>query len=260
MKNGSCRLCDNERDLHKSHIFPRGLYKRFIADQSKGGRFLNLRDEKINNSQRVRYWFCSDCEARLQRGEDAYYRLIDTKPLPDEHVYEQWLHYFAVSMSWRGALFYFQDQPGIEWMETPIGVWKSYLLNPDSNPSPYDQYLVSIASAEWKPWNQSLGSFAKPNLHLTFVMVGPMVVIGIAHPNEFDERDLLPLAAAKLSPSGGRLSLENTPADSMEYVPHVKTALGFFRDASRLKIEQIVDRRPSDFKDVLGSGEEVGTS
>jgi hypothetical protein len=234
-----CNLCNSRCKLKKSHIFPKGIYKRFVGDQSKSGAFLNLRDGRVNNLQFTRHWFCDDCEHRLQRGEDVYYKLVDNKPFPQIYSYDKWLYYFAVSISWRCALFYFENAQGSTYVQPALDCWRMYLLSETPIPEPYSQYMVSIASPKWKPWNQSLGGFAMPNLHLSLSVVGPLIIIGTTQPQEFSSADSKVLESAQLLPSGGNILFHDATIESICAVNHVATAIRFWQSVSENLIGRI---------------------
>src|SRR5581483_11703832 len=80
---GNCRLCGQPRPLKNSHIWSAFAYKSFVADQSKGGLFVDLCAKRMRptNRQHKARWFCSDCEQTIGRFE-AY-----ASPLCD-HILE----------------------------------------------------------------------------------------------------------------------------------------------------------------------------
>src|SRR5260370_41846104 len=58
----NCRLCGQHRELVLSHLWPNFVYKRYVADQSMGGRFLDLRQKRLIGKQYKFRWLCADCD------------------------------------------------------------------------------------------------------------------------------------------------------------------------------------------------------
>ncbi len=237
MEYGVCRLCRRESDLHRSHIFPAGLYKRFVSDLARGGGFLSLREGRITNQQFVRVWFCTECEARLKQGEDAYYALLQARPTSPQ--YDKRLYDFAVSISWRCALFYFEESQGVQWVESALECWRRYLLNELADAEPYSQLMASLESPSWKPWNQGLGGFAMPNLNLVLSLVGPFVIFGLSRPRELTQADIALLEPARLLPGGGQASLDDSVIESLVSVDSIRIAMSFLTEASSNRIREM---------------------
>src|SRR5271157_4604908 len=100
---GKCHLCGNVDQLEDSHIWPSFAYKRFAANQAKGGQFIDLQKMTLSNKQYKRFWFCGACEDRLGKSEDWAARLctrIANDPKAPQS-YDVRLLDFAVSISWR---------------------------------------------------------------------------------------------------------------------------------------------------------------
>lgn len=241
MELGECRLCRVVGQLHASHIFPKGLYKRFVSDLTRGGAFISLRNKKETSKQFVRYWFCTDCEQRLKRGEDVFYSFLKDRPA-SSHC-DPLLCYFAVSISWRCALFYFEDSRGEEWVAQAMERWRTFLLDQAHEPEPYSQYLISIEHLKWHPWNRGLGGFAMPNLNHVFSMVGPFIILGISRPQEFTAEELKLLEPAKLTTAGGTGSLDEKFIDSIFAVKRFRTAFDFMMTVSQNQLLEIAERQ-----------------
>ena len=64
-----CHLCGEPHELRQSHIWSQFAYKRYAADQGKGGRFADLFKSRLSNVQYTESWFCDQCEQRF--GEAA---------------------------------------------------------------------------------------------------------------------------------------------------------------------------------------------
>lgn len=239
--DGQCRLCHKSKVLVESHIFPAGAYKRFVSDQSKGGSFLNLKYMNVRSKQFTRNWLCTDCERSLdEKGEKYFFTLNDSgAPIAD---YERALYYFAVSISWRSALFYFETEAGIQHVKAALEQWRKYLLGESSTAEPYSQYLLSIHSAKWEHWNHAVGGFAMPNMHLAFSTVGPYLIFGITNPNEFTYKDKTRIAPAQLNPAGGKFQFDDSMIDAAYGIHHVKVAIDFWQKVGLDKLMQLAQK------------------
>jgi len=237
----ACRLCHKSEKLRDSHIYPAGAYKRFVSDQSKGGSFLNLKYMNVRPKQFTCKFLCSDCEQSLnKKGEKYFFTLIDSgAPIAD---YEPALYYFAVSISWRSALFYFETKPGIQHVKAALEQWRKYLLGESSTAEPYSQYLLSIQSAKWEHWNRAVGGFAMPNMHLAFSTVGPYLILGITNPKEFTDNDKRILAPAHLNLAGGKIQFDDSMTDAAYGIHHVKVAIDFWQKVALDKLMQLAEK------------------
>ena len=236
--DGQCRLCHESKVLVESHIFPAGAYKRYVSDQSKGGSFLNLKYMNVRPKQFTRNWLCTDCERRLnEKGEKYFFTLIDSGvPIAD---YERALYYFAVSVSWRSALFYFETNAGIQHVKAAIEQWRKYLYGESSTAEPYSQYLLSIQSAKWEHWNRAVGGFAMPNLHLAFSIVGPYLILGITNPRAFTDIAMTMLSHAQLEPAGGKIQFDDSMTDAAYGIHHVRVAIDIWQKVGHHKLMQL---------------------
>lgn len=73
MKIGICKLCNNEKELRKSHVIPRSVFKRAL----KGfiyGRMLDQKSNKVVNvqDQWATYLLCAECESKLNTRYEYY--------------------------------------------------------------------------------------------------------------------------------------------------------------------------------------------
>jgi hypothetical protein len=241
MPDGICRLCGNQRQLRESHVFPRGVYTRFVSDKQRGGSLLDLRNMREHSIQLRRRWFCAECEQRLdQGGENYFFRWLS--PTEPTSTYQPMLHYFTVSVSWRCALLHFETTTGIECIVDALDAWRAYLLGTAAEIGPYSQYLLSLNAPKWDHWNRSLGGTAVPNHHLVFSVLGPFAVLGITHPDEFTDAEKMALAPAKLHRAGGMLQLDEATTDGATTVSHVCAAFEFWRTVARQKLSALAER------------------
>ena len=109
---GKCHLCGKTRVLRASHIWPQFAYKRYVADPSKGGRFVDLFTMTMHNRQYKRPWLCDECEQRFSKSETPTASLYDRlEASPDaKQPYGEYLLPFATSVSWRTLKLYYEDK------------------------------------------------------------------------------------------------------------------------------------------------------
>lgn len=228
MPEDTCRLCREERQLRDSHVFPRGIYTRFVSDNRRGGSLLDLRNMRERSIQFKRRWFCAECEKRLDAGgENYFFRWLGT--VQPTSVYEPMLYYFAVSVSWRCALLHFETTAGIECITDAIESWRAFLLGTTAQVEPYSQYMLSLDAPKWDHWNRGVGGTAVPNHHLVFSILGPFAVLAITHPGEFSADEKLTLAPAELRPAGGTIELDEATTDRALAIRHARAACDFWR-------------------------------
>jgi hypothetical protein len=82
MRRGICKLCFCERDLRRSHLMARSLYKKSGSDDPKQPHPLvrTAKGTKPSSHQVQDYVFCHGCEQRFgKEGEDYMMRLVVTR-------------------------------------------------------------------------------------------------------------------------------------------------------------------------------------
>jgi hypothetical protein len=90
LKRGKCELCHAVADLHDSHFLPKGGYKRTRATDLKNQNPVVLSGGKARqSSMQVRdYKFCGACEARFNKGGEAW--ILNS--IPQDYGHPFWLH------------------------------------------------------------------------------------------------------------------------------------------------------------------------
>ena len=127
MKRGTCKLCQNEADLQKSHYLGRALYK-LCSDDGELPVLVSPNLVTQDQKQIKDYVLCWDCEQRFTtKGEDYVMGMVNRKngfrmmeliranPMrrvegdysvyraTDMRIDTDRLAYFALSVIWRGA-------------------------------------------------------------------------------------------------------------------------------------------------------------
>lgn len=100
---GRCALCHNEKELRESHIIPKFVI-RYLKKTSIGNiRVANNPNKPVQDGEK-HYLLCGDCEGRFNSAETPFSKRIFYPYIEqnqDEFHYEEWLHYFITSVSWR---------------------------------------------------------------------------------------------------------------------------------------------------------------
>lgn len=174
MQRGTCKLCDQEKDLCDSHYLPAVVYKYSRAKDLKNPSPVMLRGEspKQGTHQVRDYVFCQDCERRLnENGERWVSKIIPQDygapfPLLDaltkaravtsepgrvriaavgvDDVEVEKLLYFASSIFWRGSVHKWSPVGGFEipelHLENHENELKLYLRG--ERPFPPDMFIT----------------------------------------------------------------------------------------------------------------------
>ncbi len=178
MPTGICALCKAYRELQLSHIWSSFGYKRYVANQKRGGAFLDLPKQKSHNKQVKDYLLCAECEQRLSRNETGAAGFLDqvAKSPASAHNYDLSLHDFAVSISWRAALYLGAD------MELACDQWRRYLLGKRGDVGAFTQHAF-IAFGQDIPgrdveWHKSLGGQVFVKERFVLSRMGPLLIVG----------------------------------------------------------------------------------
>jgi hypothetical protein len=167
--------------LQESHVWPKFAY-RYVADQSRGGEFIDLHKGIATNAQYKEHWLCAPCEAILCTHENEaaqFCRAIDRQPTePQEHG--DWLLPFLTSISWRSALFDLErgrirpDEKLIEAMKR----WRRYLLRRVPHVGLYAQHLILVVDHQ-TAGHKVLGGQVFPRNGLVMSQIGPLFIAGL---------------------------------------------------------------------------------
>lgn len=140
VRKGICKLCLAEKELQRSHLMPRSLYKKCMSGDPKRPHPLagSLKGIRQTSYQVADYVFCRDCEQRISRnGEDYMMRLVATQstfPLLDmlaasgpgisagpvrayaasktALIDRDKIGYFATSVFWRASVHKWRQEDG----------------------------------------------------------------------------------------------------------------------------------------------------
>jgi hypothetical protein len=186
MTRGICRLCQEEKDLQKSHYMPAGVYRPYRQSTKGSTPLVITRKYLVQTTEQMSdYLLCADCEqlfnlngerwtlARIARPEgfalrtsvlNCPYRVLNaevryyvTRGAKD--IDHEKLVYFALSVFWRGAVRTW-TRSGDTTDEIDLGEYgepiRLFLLGK----APYPKDVVVIASL-W-PFDESLPAIYHP--------------------------------------------------------------------------------------------------
>jgi hypothetical protein len=140
---GNCGLCGQKKRLVDSHIWSKFGYKDFVADQSKGGQFVDLSNARMgpSNKQITKYCFCEDCEKRF---EESYAKKLCRSILANGISvvcdYDYRLLRFLTSISLRGVCYHFECKSIDKTLSAAVRVWKEFLLDKRRDIGQYSQH------------------------------------------------------------------------------------------------------------------------
>jgi hypothetical protein len=208
MEIGKCHLCDETGELRHSHVWSAFTYKRFAADQSKGGRFADLSKQRLSNVQEKRYWFCRKCEQILGNQETyaaQYCDRIMYDPLADQ-PYDESLLRFATSISWRTMKLYYEDQAigGIKSRWKAYDYWKRYLRGSRPGVNPYTQHIF-IVNDKIHGLHKALGGQVFEEYAYVLSQIGPLHIVGLLNPDGLSKDDQRTWRNTKLRTTGGTI-------------------------------------------------------
>jgi len=151
---GKCSLCDTEAELKKSHIIPKFVFNWFKetggAMRSKSQPNLRIQDGEKE------YLLCSDCEELFSGWEklfsEKFFLPLHGNPsITTPFKYGSWALKFAVSVSWRVLLYYYQLHDLSHFSRKQkksaleaLGVWRGFMLGKLPHAGQFEQHLVTV--------------------------------------------------------------------------------------------------------------------
>lgn len=153
MKN-KCALCSKEAELRESHIIPRFVFRWFTdtGGPVRTNRAPNLRVQDTPKE----HLLCSDCEELFSGWEKPFceelFLPVHSDPRTATPIrYGGWALKFAISVSWRVLLYYYQlhdlshfSEKQRETALEALEVWRGFLLGELPNPGQFEQHLIIV--------------------------------------------------------------------------------------------------------------------
>lgn len=152
--NGTCLLCDEEKELRESHVIPSFVYK-WIKDSSGSGylRFGKSPNKRVQDGLKY-HWLCDDCEGIFSNWERKFATNIFHPTVKGDNSkkgYTYWLLKFCVSVSWRTLTLYLQESDLENFSEElktkandALQIWKEFLLDKRPHPDKHEQHLLPL--------------------------------------------------------------------------------------------------------------------
>lgn len=124
-----CALCQKDETLKHSHIIPR-FVSHYIKKNSATGflRSATNPERRLQDGDK-QYLLCGSCEGRFSKMETAFARKM-FHPFQEsgfqKFEYEEWLHYFISSVSWRNL--YLDICGFVSTQDLPVDVFESLIV------------------------------------------------------------------------------------------------------------------------------------
>ena len=106
-----CALCYETKELEESHIIPKFVY-RHLKNTSVGNIRSSHEPNLVIQDSEKHYMLCKDCEDKFNKVETAFANQIFypyQNEGKEEFYYDDWLHYFIVSVNWRFLYYRLAD-------------------------------------------------------------------------------------------------------------------------------------------------------
>jgi hypothetical protein len=207
---GQCKLCGNHSELQESHVWPKFAYKRYAADQSKGGSFVDLGKGRVTNKQYKFYWLCRYCEGVLSKLEDYaadFCARLEWKKA-EPHAYDSRLLRFLTSINWRTGLAMMEwapDQESVELTSACVS-WRAFLKGKRPNVRPYSQHLFVFFSPGEIKWHEGIGGAFFSDDHVVVSQVGPLRTAGLTERKHLSAIDRKAWDTSEIKPEGGEVT------------------------------------------------------
>jgi hypothetical protein len=207
MAMGECQLCGELRELRGSHIWSQFAYKRYAADQSKGGRFADLFRMRLSNEQYKESWFCDECEQRFGEGAAGILCAnIDKKPNAIQPYNEDLLR-FVTSISWRTLKFFYKKRSNksIEGQWPGAKQWRRYLRGDAVGVQSYTQHVFLISNNP-HGFDKMLGGIVIEQQGIVLSQIGPLLIAGLLTPERISLRDAIIWRNSQIVRTGASLT------------------------------------------------------
>ena len=213
MEKGHCLLCGNLAALQDSHIYPRFAYKRYVANQDRGGSFVNLESGRHHNKQLKRFWFCENCEKKFGETYGASFLDCVESNSHDSYAYESEFLRFVVSLTWRVAKLNHLECPARDIriirdsVRPACGIWQDFLRDKRRCILPYSIHAFIAFGQDGVErdveWHKCLGGQIFPIEKLVVIRLGPLLIVGLLDRKNLTPADLLLWESSEVRQKGG---------------------------------------------------------
>jgi hypothetical protein len=209
MQRGTCRLCGKFGDLVDGHIWPSFGYKRYVADQSKGGRFVDLALLDLSNRHHSRYWFCPKCDNERLSGLERYAGKFCAALERDKNATQTYganLLPFVTSISLRAAMYDVEcrNLPTGDRLFEALSRWKKFLLGKRNDVMPYSQHLF-VVFGKGVDWHKTMGGEVFPNEQVILSQFGPLFIVSLLSRGGRSLAELREWDKSEVRPDGGEV-------------------------------------------------------
>ncbi len=188
---GICALCLNTADLKISHIIPKFVWRWIKKPTSAAIRTSRNPNQKIQDGPKI-FLLCDDCEQRLSEWEKLFSEKIflplhASEPVTQRIVYEEWALKFAVSVSWRVAIFFQREyenkhltQLQCQLSNDALEIWRKFLMGEMKSIGIFDQHLLPvdvIADYTGEEISPFLNRYFLRNVHMDIISTNDSVYI-----------------------------------------------------------------------------------
>jgi len=194
-----CQLCRKASELCESHIVPNWVFNDELRDRMKGGRFVDLSDNRYCNKALTCELLCNSCEALFGQWERPAKELSRASACGTN--YGPWLLKFATSISWRVVTWFQLRQPTEngdairEVLQQPhvgraLDVWRDFLLNGTLDRTKSHRQHLFMVAPDYPIRNAICITLGSAGEH-TFVWsrFGFFGILGVLHSNKPNQLD-----------------------------------------------------------------------
>lgn len=203
-------MCLQQADLVEGHVFSRLLYKRYAIDKS--GLFLDLVNDKYDNKQWKKWWFCNTCDnERLSKLEDSAAKFFDKlettsdEPLP----YNERFFAFILSIAWRKLMADLEDEDHRQINQDEfdaLRIWRRFLFGVEKNVGRFAHHAYQVFDQTRSGLHCELGGIYLRDRGYVYSKLGPLAVVSFVRRVPRPLHELRQLEESRLDPSGGILA------------------------------------------------------
>jgi hypothetical protein len=207
----NCRLCGQSEVLQQSHVWPKLAYRRFVADDSIAGKFVDLAKGELTNRQYSFPWFCKGCEQRISTSEHYFASWYDkNKPFESKIEYQQPLLDFLVSMSMRVAILTLEhDELHHKNLRKAVNAWRDYLRGKKRDVGTFSQHLFIAYDHSEIHRHNALGGQMFPQDDVILSRIGPLHIVAQLERKGLSQKEIKIWEKSKIQTCGTVSSIKS---------------------------------------------------